>query len=271
MATSRGKEQSKPTLTQMASKLDTRKRPITAAPGESVRAEALRWPEKRAHIQTSLARQVERPAVSRRAVAAGPVASAPKQPSATRSDRKITTTLRADALQNIRAVAPTKAVRGPQNKRNFPRAPVGVRAQLRLSGDDTRRFEASLPASNVSVGGLFFESTFFLKLGTQLEVDLTLPPEGRVVQVTGEVVRVETKESVSGFAIRFLEYLNGSEVVLATHFLSPVLRAFLTEYANKHHFSATPDFLAHTADTSAAWELEKAASGGDVWSLATQT
>ncbi len=121
---------------------------------------------------------------------------------------------------------------------------------------------------NLSVGGLFLESSFFLKLGTKLIVHLTLPPKGREVAVKGEVVRVETSGAgPSGFALRFTEYLEGSKVVLATHFLTPVLRDFIGAYAQRHHFDATPEYLAHTADLLAAWELEKAERGGDVWQL----
>ena len=83
-----------------------------------------------------------------------------------------------------------------------------------------------------------------------------------------EVVRVETTSSgPSGFALRFTEYLDGSQVTLATHFLSPVLREFLSQYAKEHRFEASAEYLSHTADVLAAWELKKAELGGDVWSL----
>ena len=141
-------------------------------------------------------------------------------------------------------------------------------ARLSLADDPSRVFAATLPTVNISVGGLFLESSFFLKLGTRLAVELSLPPWGRVVNVKAEVVRVDSADGgPSGFALRFTEYLDGSEVVLATHFLSPVLKEFLTAYAKQHHFEASADYLAHTADVLAAWELKKAELGGDVWSL----
>jgi PilZ domain len=267
----RSKESVKPSLTSLAARLDTRKRPVSVAVGGAVQPSALRLPEKRAVIEARLSEPrlpsaaASRPLAERQSVAKALLPPrAPIKP-VTKATGAV---LRADALTNLRATEPSPS-RGQKSKRSFPRKPVAVRARLRLAEADGRVFEASLPTSNVSVGGLFFESTFFLKLGTRLEVDLTLPPDNRTVRVKGEVVRVESKAAASGFAIRFLEYLDGSEVVLATHFLSPVLRAFLTDYAEKHHFSPTADFLSHTADILAAWELQKAASGGDVWSLAT--
>lgn len=153
-------------------------------------------------------------------------------------------------------------------RRRYPRASLGVRARLSLADDPSRVFEATLPTVNISVGGMFLESSFFLKMGTRLLVELKLPPKGREVHVKADVVRIETNGSdQSGFALRFTEYLDGSEVVLATHFLSPVLREFITAYAKKHRFEAGAEYIAHTADVLAAWELKKAELGGDVWSL----
>lgn len=153
-------------------------------------------------------------------------------------------------------------------RRQYPRAEIHVRTKLSLADDPSRSFEASLPTVNLSVGGLFLESSFFLKLGTKLLIQLDLPQRGRPVKVKGEVVRVESNTSgSSGFALRFTEYLDGSQVILATHFLSPVLREFLVQYAKEHRFDASAEYLAHTADVLAAWELKKAELGGDVWDL----
>ena len=152
------------------------------------------------------------------------------------------------------------------HRRQYPRTDLRVRARLSLADDPTHVFEASLPTANVSVGGLFVASTFFLKLGTRLEVRLSLPPHGREVHVKAQVVRIESNDAEhSGFALRFTDYLDGSEVVLATHFLSPVLREFIAQYALGNGFKATPEYLSHTADVLAAWELRRAALGGDIW------
>lgn len=153
-------------------------------------------------------------------------------------------------------------------RRQYPRADIQVRAHLSLADDPSRYFEAALPTLNLSVGGMFLESSFFLKIGTRLHVTLQLPQKGREVKVKAEVVRVESNvHGASGFALRFTEYLEGSQVTLATHFLSPVLREFLSQYAKEHRFEASAEYLAHTADVLAAWELKKAELGGDVWDL----
>ncbi len=153
-------------------------------------------------------------------------------------------------------------------RRKYPRIELGAKARLSMADSPNRFFEAQLPTVNISVGGMFLQSSFFLKLGTKLLVELTLPPKGRQVRVRGEVVRVETSDDGhAGFALRFTEYLDGSEVILATHFLSPVLRDFLAAYSKQHRFDASPEYIAHTADVLAAWELRKAELGGDVWNL----
>ena len=153
-------------------------------------------------------------------------------------------------------------------RRQYPRSEFHARAHLSLADDPSRYFEAALPTVNLSVGGMFLESSFFLKIGTKLLVTLQLPQKGREVKVKAEVVRVESNvHGASGFALRFTEYLDGSQVTLATHFLSPVLREFLSAYAKEHRFQASAEYLAHTADVLAAWELKKAELGGDVWNL----
>jgi hypothetical protein len=162
--------------------------------------------------------------------------------------------------------APKPGMTAAEHRRQYPRADLQVKARLSLADDPSHTFDAALPTSNVSVGGLFLASTFFLKMGTRLEARLSLPPHGREVHVKAQVVRVDTTdEKSSGFALRFTDYLDGSEVVLATHFLSPVLREFIAEYAKGNGFKPTPEYLSHTADVLAAWELRRAALGGDVW------
>jgi hypothetical protein len=163
------------------------------------------------------------------------------------------------------------AAGSPKSRRKYPRNPLGVRARLSLADDVSRGFEASLPTTNVSIGGLFLESSFFLKLGTRLLVELTLPPRGQLVKVKGEVVRVESqvKGGSSGFAVRFTDFLDGSEVVLATHFLSPVLRDFVQRWAKQADLPGNPEVNTRTmVELLSAWELHKAVEGGDVWALA---
>ncbi|MFT3710654.1 MAG: PilZ domain-containing protein [Archangium sp.] len=257
-------------LVALAAALDTRKREVSTQGGIS--RSALRDPKP-------VAVPVPVPAK----VAAPPPKLAPPPkvatPAAVTTNRAPVSTSRVAALSSLsKAPSPVpgkvpttaKANSAPQGdiRRAYPRADIHVKAKLSLADDPSRSFEAALPTVNLSVGGMFLESSFFLKLGTRLLIQLDLPQKGRSVKVKGEVVRVESgSKGASGFALRFTEYLDGSQVTLATHFLSPVLREFLSQYAKEHRFDASAEYLAHTADVLAAWELKKAELGGDVWDL----
>ncbi len=239
------------------------KKPVAVAAVVS-RPVATRRPEP--DVRTSARPEVP---VARRAEPVSP----PTRPPESLSRSNALTSLRRDpsplpsrfpALGTSPAAAPATA----KTRRKYPRAQLSVRARLSLADDPSRSFEAALPTVDISVGGMFLESSFFLKMGTKLLVTLSLPPKGREVKVKGEVVRVVTQASgESGFALRFTEYLDGSEVALATHFLSPLLREFITGYAKQHRFDASPEYVAHTADVLAAWELRKAELGSDIWAL----
>lgn len=154
------------------------------------------------------------------------------------------------------------------HRRQYPRIALEVRARLSLASDPTHVFEASVPTSNVSVGGLFLQSTFFLRMGTKLDVRLQLPDE-RMVHVRGVVVRVQSDDGAgpTGFALKFVEYFDGSEVALATHFLYPVASDFLKRYAKDRDLSASEKFLREMTDVLAAWELHRDELGGDVWEV----
>jgi len=274
--------QPKKSLTALAASLDTRKRslPADSKPAAVALRDAVQRSKERAAAPAASrepararppAPPVTRP--SRSDDAPTYRASAPAAPAARPAGFGVGAS-RASALPSLakapsprpgqtpKAQPPTGAVPA-DSRRQYPRAGLHVRARLTLADDPRRYFDATLPTVNVSVGGLFLESTFFLKAGTVLMVEMSLPPKGRPVRVKGEVVRVETGKQ-SGFALRFTEYYDGSEVVLATHFLSPVLREFIVAYARTHRFDASPEYIAHTADVLAAWELKKAELG-DVW------
>lgn len=251
-------------LTALAKSLDTRKREPPALP-----------PARGGEPQAALKPSLIRPKIEQRLVVLPPKPALPVKAS------PVATSLpRSGALASMqRSPSPLPAkvpfaqkpavVTAPSDpRRAYPRAEIHVSAKLSLADDPSRSFEASLSTVNLSVGGMFLESSFFLKLGTKLHVTLQLPQKGREVKVKAEVVRVEsTVLGASGFALRFTEYLDGSQVTLATHFLSPVLREFLSQYAKEHRFQASAEYLAHTADVLAAWELKKAELGGDVWDL----
>lgn len=146
-------------------------------------------------------------------------------------------------------------------RRRYPRAGLNVKVRLSIGTGRDKRFEATLHARNISVSGVFFESTFFLKLGQMVDVELQLPPRGRLVRARGRVVRVESMDesgkAISGFALRFEEYFDSSDVVLANYFLAPALRDFVERYAQKNRLRAPSEYVEQVVDILSAWELSK--------------
>jgi hypothetical protein len=156
------------------------------------------------------------------------------------------------------------------SKRRYPRAQAQLKATLKVTGNAKTQFEATLRTVDIGIGGLFFESTFFLKIGQRVDVELDLPPHNRHVHCRGRVIRVERLDERgkvrSGFAVKFDEYLGQSEVILANYFMAPVLRRFLQQYGKQHKLMLSTAEQDAQLDVLAAWELWKATMGDDlIW------
>ncbi|MEO1175199.1 MAG: PilZ domain-containing protein, partial [Myxococcota bacterium] len=124
---------------------------------------------------------------------------------------------------------------GTEN-RKYPRAREETRVRL-FKLDGKNQFEAYLDTSDVSFGGAFFTSKFFLKPGMDLEVEFTLPHDDRTVHARGIIVRevrVDGSDSATtGFAVRFVDYFGDSKSILATYFLHFDLDDFLDDYMQR--------------------------------------
>ncbi|HVE83912.1 MAG TPA: PilZ domain-containing protein [Myxococcales bacterium] len=153
------------------------------------------------------------------------------------------------------------ATKAAQTRRRFPRAGVSVKVHLTVGDGANRSFEATLPSRDLSVSGVFFESSFFLKIGQVVDVSFRLPPQNRTVRARGRVVRVEQLEEGqrprTGFAVKFDEYYDSSDVVLANYFLAPALREFIQSYASRRRLRLGDDAVSQVVDIMSAWELEK--------------
>jgi len=162
----------------------------------------------------------------------------------------------------------TATPKEPSTRRRFPRAGLNVKVHLSVGEGKDRSFEATLPSRDISVSGVFFESTFFLKIGQEVDVSFRLPPQNRQVRARGRVVRVEQMEEGpkprTGFAVRFESYYDSSEVVLANYFLAPALREFIEAYARRTRLRLRDEEMAQVVDIMSAWELEKMNEPSDV-------
>ncbi len=106
-------------------------------------------------------------------------------------------------------------------KREYPRQEKRLVADVfRRGGRKTSEdysFTATMNTHDISAGGMFLESTFFLPEGTQYEVEFELPHVG-FVSMDAEVVHVLNGNNKSGkpngFASRFTNFYEDSEVAL---------------------------------------------------------
>lgn len=160
---------------------------------------------------------------------------------------------------------------GPEH-RQFPRARLAVPVSLWIGEGEERRFSATLRSINVSVSGLFVESTFFLPVGTELELSFPLDTGADPVRSRAEVVRDErpgprSPDGRSGMGLRFIEFHAQTEVTLARLFLAERLSAFAEGYLQSRRAKAMGSELDRVIDALAAWELQKvtAADGEDPW------
>lgn len=171
---------------------------------------------------------------------------------------------RSAALVALVAMPPSKVGGKPSRKDARP-----VRIRLAVERQ-AKPVEASVSPRQISLGGLFVRSKAPLKLGAKATATLVFPPK-REIRVMGEIVRVERVASGEpGVALRFTEYLDGAEAALMAEVVAPALREFVASHAEAHGYEASPEYVAHTVDVLAAWELRKAERGGDVWELADE-
>jgi hypothetical protein len=151
--------------------------------------------------------------------------------------------------------------------RHFPRARIATRFEIWREEGGRRTFSATLTSQNVSVSGAFLESTFFLPMGTEVQVRFSLEEGAEPVLARAEIIREERSPSGtrSGFGIRFVEFTGQTEVSLARLFLGMRLRTFAEGYLQSRRARSLPNELERVVDVLAAWELLKATSPGDPW------
>ena len=114
------------------------------------------------------------------------------------------------------------------------------RLPIRLSmKDGDREFQATIYSTDISVSGIFLASDFFLKVGTELDLEFTMPNDDRVVRTRGVIVReVRLDEGgrrpgAAGFAMRFTEYYADAKTVLASSFLVVELDDFVEDFLER--------------------------------------
>ena len=165
----------------------------------------------------------------------------------------------------IRRLAPVPPSDGPEvEHRGFPRRTMELTVGVRRGEIDEPTFAATLRSDNVSMSGIFLRSTFFLPVGTELELSFRLPTEERPVRVRATLVRHQS-DPHSGMGVHFDDFLDQSEVALARLFLDARIAAFTKKYMSSARAKELDDEAERLVDALAAWELDKVTKGVDPW------
>jgi hypothetical protein len=159
-----------------------------------------------------------------------------------------------------------KKKKSGSERRLFPRKETEIRVKLMATRDRNVVFEAHLPSRDISIGGIFLESEFFVKAGTKLEAEFELAGLPEPVTVRGVVIREERLKSSSGqmrsgFAIQFTEYQADAKLSLASYFLAPQVKKFVEKYqrsGRQHRLRGEEERL---VDLIVAWELNRYEKG----------
>ncbi|MBW1810622.1 MAG: PilZ domain-containing protein [Deltaproteobacteria bacterium] len=151
-------------------------------------------------------------------------------------------------------------------RRRFPRKEAEIKVRLRATKDRNVVFDAHLGSRDISIGGVFLESEFFIKAGTKLNVEFELAGLPETIEVKGEVIREErttrgSRTKRSGFAIKFIEYYGDAKLLLATYFLAPKVRHFVTDYQKSGRKSRVRGEEERLIDIIVAWELNRYEEG----------
>ena len=117
-----------------------------------------------------------------------------------------------------------------EQKRRYERIEIGLSCRLFIPETgkaDFLRFEAFTISQNLGLGGVFVESTFLLKPGVDLWIELALPAEALAMQGRiAHVVSLDDPGYPSGMGIEFLEVDSHAREVLLRYFTPERYRAF---------------------------------------------
>lgn len=157
----------------------------------------------------------------------------------------------------------------PQQRR-YPRSDLRLKAKLLVTGakGQKRTLEAVLETRDISMTGVFFESTFFMRVGTKVQVTFSLPGDKRQIVADGTIVREDRagtgKNVRSGFAVHFSDFVADSAVVLASLFLAPRVKRFVELYLKSRREEDLRTEQDRLIDVVVGWELAKT-QYDDLW------
>jgi hypothetical protein len=100
--------------------------------------------------------------------------------------------------------------------RRYERIDIELPCRLFIPGDDGLQFEAFCTSRNLGLGGIFVASSFLLRRGLELFVELALPDGPLAIRSkVAHVVPLDHEELTTGLGIEFLDVdAHGRETLL---------------------------------------------------------
>ena len=146
----------------------------------------------------------------------------------------------------------------------LPRAQLTVPFELSIADKTGTRFKARLPSRDLSVSGAFLESSYYLPIGTRLEVSFQLDEGTSPLTAVAEIVRHEGegRDGPGGFALRFVEFKGDARVAVTELMLGERLSDFTERYLKSRRARAFASGTEQIVDLLASWELFKATGRG---------
>ncbi|HYQ82047.1 MAG TPA: PilZ domain-containing protein [Anaeromyxobacteraceae bacterium] len=121
------------------------------------------------------------------------------------------------------------------HNRRYERIDIDLPCRLFIPGRDGLDFQAFTTSRNLGLGGIFVQSSFLLKTGLELHVELGLPDGALAIRSrVAHVVALDDREHESGMGIEFLDVdAHGRETLL--RYFTPVryerfYEAFVEEF-----------------------------------------
>ncbi len=121
------------------------------------------------------------------------------------------------------------------HNRRYERIDIDLPCRLFIPGRDGLDFQAFTTSRNLGLGGIFVQSSFLLKNGLELHVELGLPDGALAIRSrVAHVVALDDREHESGMGIEFLDVdAHGRETLL--RYFTPVryerfYEAFVEEF-----------------------------------------
>lgn len=147
-------------------------------------------------------------------------------------------------------------------RRRYERIDSNLRCRLFIPDEEREgelKFEAFLATRNLGLGGVFVESTFLLKTGLELWLDLELPSArlttyGRVVHVIG----FDDPTFPSGMGIEFLHMGSADRETLMRDFTPPRYAEF---------YEAVRDELPHLEELFAQGDVSLLINLWEEWKI----